>query len=677
MKKNKYKINGLDCANCARKLEESLNKQNDMKNVRVNFNTSIISYESNTNISIKELNNRIKTIEPECNITNINEEYAHKDYTYIYLIIGFFLGIISTIFIKNNTIKIILIIISNILLLHNIFIKALKKMTKNKTIDENMLMTISCIGAFFLGEYLEGIMVSSLYLLGEILEHKAINKSRNEVSNIINIKQDFANRKANGNIEKIAVEEVKAGDILVIKKGEKIPVDGIVIKGNTLLDTSSLTGESKLLNVKENDKVLSGSINNKDIIEIKATNIYEDSTVNRILSLISEATDKKARKETYISKISKIYTPIVIILAILVLIFLPILFNISYEQSLYRALTFLVISCPCAIAISVPLSYFTGIGISSSNGILIKGSNYLDLLGSIDGIIFDKTGTITTGEFNIKNINIIDKSYTKEEIIKILVSGESYSNHPIANSILKLSKDKIDNKKITNYKEESGSGISFKYDNKNIKIGNKKLCDCDIVTDLHLSIDNVHIASIELDNGIKENVKEVINEFKRRNIITYMFTGDKNDIAKDIGNKLGIENIYGEMLPDNKYKEYEKIKNDNNIIAFVGDGINDAPVLKRADIGISMGNIGSSAAIEASDIVITNDDLEKILLGIDISKYTNHIIKQNLIFALLVKIIILLLSVIGIASMWFAVFADTGVTLLTILNSLRIMRKYK
>ena len=387
---------------------------------------------------------------------------------------------------------------------------------------------------------------------------------------------------------------------------------------------SSLTGESAFVPVSEKSNVLSGSINVSDVITIKATSLFEDSTVNKIIELLENATDKKTKTETIISKFSKIYTPIILLLAILVIIFLPLLFNVSQNDALYRGLTFLVISCPCAIAISIPLSYFTGIGVASKKGILIKGSNYLDNLSNTTSIIFDKTGTLTSGDFKVTDIVITDKSYTKDEIIDIMVKGESFSNHPIAKSITNLKKDKIIAKDVKDFKELEGKGISFKINDDFIIIGNKTLCNCHEDGLLHLNVNNKH-----------------------------------------------------EMLPKDKYESYEEVAKDNKITMFIGDGVNDAPVLKRADIGISMGNVGSEVAIEASDIVIMNDEIDKIPLAIDISKYTKYIIKQNLIFAITVKLLILFLSLFGYANMWLAVFADTGVTLLTILNTLRIIKKYK
>ena len=524
-------------------------------------------------------------------------------------------------------------------------------------------------------------MVISHYTIGKLLEEKAINKSRKSINDLLNIKEPYANLKTGKTFKKIPVEEVKIDDVLVVKKGEKIPVDGVVVKGSSLLDMTALTGESNLVQKNVGDEVLSGSINSKDIIEIKAISEFKDSTVSKIIELLETATDKKSKTETTITKISKIYTPLVIGLALLIAVFLPVVSNTSLTTSIYRSLTFLVISCPYAIAISIPLSYFTAIGVASKKGILIKGSNYLDNLSNITSIIFDKTGTLTNGSFNVSSIEITDDNlkdkYTMDEIINILIKGESYSNHPIANSIIKLKDIEIDSSDVLDFKEITGGGISFTLDKKHITIGSSKMCACQKDAMIHLNINGKHVASITIDDGIKANAKIVIKYLKDNNIRTYMFTGDKKDIALDIGKKLEIDDIKYEMLPQDKFKYYENISKENDITVFVGDGINDAPVLKRADIGISMGEVGSDVAIEASDIVIMGDDLAKIPTAISISKYTKKIIKQNLIFAMTVKILILLLSVLGFSNMWMAVFADTGVTLLTIINTLRIMKKFR
>lgn len=674
MNKYRYNINNLDCAGCARKIEEKLNTNKKFKNVVVNFNTSKISYESECDISIEELNSIIKKIEPEASISK--EIGEKKEYHLSILIIGILIAVVANFLIKKNNLKIILFIISYVLLLYRTTINAIKLLFKSRTINENALITISCIGAFIIGENMEGIMVIALYTIGKILEEKALNNSRKSIKELLDIKQGYANLKKDEEVHKIEIEDVKVGDILIVKKGEKIPVDGIVVKGSTLIDSSALTGESELVKIEEGMEVLSGSINNYHVIEVKATSLFKDSTVSKILNLLEEATDKKTKTETIVSKISKIYTPIIIILAILVITLSPLFFDLSYKESLYRGLTFLVISCPCAIAISVPLSYFTGIGVASKKGILIKGSNYLDNLSNAKSIIFDKTGTLTDGTFNVKDINIIDKKYKKDEIIDILIKGESLSNHPIAKSILKLTDKKIDNSDVLEFREIEGKGISFKLNNKKIIIGNKSLCDCIHDATLHLNIDGSHVASITISDGIKENTKKTIDELKKRNIKTYMFTGDKKDIAIGIGEKLGIDSLKYEMLPTDKYHFFEEVRENDGITIFVGDGINDAPTLKRADIGISMGGVGSDSAIEASDIVLMKDDLIKISQAIDISFYTKKIIKQNLLFAIMVKLIILILSVLGLANMWLAVFADTGVTLITILNTLRIIKKF-
>lgn len=669
MKKYKFYINNLDCAMCAKEVEEGLNKFDYLNDIVVNFNTSRISFSSDNNITVEKLNSLVKKIEPDAYVTD-SIVTSSREYHLFILVIGIVFAILAC-FINIKAIRYVLYLISYILLLYRPFINTIK----SKSLNENALITISCIGAFLIGEFMEGVMVVSLYLIGKILEEKAINRSKKSIEDLMNLKELNAYVKKDNKIVSVSVEDIKVGDIIVVKKGEKIPVDGVVIKGSTNLDTSMLTGESEKKFVTINDEVLSGCINDGDIVHIKALKPYSESVVSQILDLLLSATDKKTKTETVVSKISKVYTPIIIILALVILFTFPLVFNITYKNSIYRALTFLVVSCPCAIAISVPLSYFAGIGIASKNGILIKGSNYLDNLSKVNNIIFDKTGTLTNGTFKVKSINIYDKKYTKEAVIDILVSGEEGSNHPIANSIMKLKNEKTRILDITDYKEINGFGISFKINNDNICIGNKCLYDCKHNAYIHLSINNKHIASIYIDDGIKEGAFDTIKYLKKNNIKPIMFTGDKKEVAISIGKKLEIEDVRYEMLPTDKFNSYDEIM-ESGITAFVGDGVNDAPVLKRALVGISMGGIGSQSAIEASDIVLMNDDLNKIPLAIKISKYTNKIIKYNLIFALTVKLFVLILSILGLSSMWMAVFADTGVTLLTILNSLRIIFKF-
>ncbi len=676
MKKFRYNINNLDCANCARKIEDSLSKNDDLINVCVNFNTMKLSYECDREVSVKEVNDIINSIEPGVFISNEKVD-KKKEFHLSILIVALVVGLIAYFVNMPKFLRVGLYVVSYSLFLYRTTWNAIKLLFKSKTINENLLITISCVGALVIGEVLEGMMVISLYTIGKILEEKAVNNSRRSIKDLLDIKEPYANRLIDKKEVQVLVEDIEIGDILIVKKGEKIPVDGVITKGNTLLDTSALTGESELLKVNVNDNVLSGSINVGDVIEIKVLELFENSTVNKILELLEEATDKKTKTETLISKISKVYTPLVIVFAITIIFFMPILSNVSRDDAVYRALTFLVIACPCAIAISVPLSYFTGIGVASKKGILIKGSNFLDNLSNSKNIIFDKTGTLTNGSFTVTDIKVTDENYSRDEVIDILMKGESLSNHPIAKSIMKLKNDVPNSKDVKNYREEAGKGISFTLDGKKVSIGNALLCGCGEDAMLHLSIDNKHIASISIDDGVKENAKEVIDVLKSLNIKTFMFTGDNKDVALSIGKKLGIDNISYEMLPTDKYRCYEDIASKSSISVFVGDGINDAPVLKRADIGISMGGVGSDSAIEASDIVLMKDDLTRIPLAYDISKYTKKIIKQNLIFAMGIKLSILLCSVFGLANMWLAVFADTGVTLLTILNTLRILRKYK
>lgn len=678
MKKYKYNINNLDCANCARKVEESLNENKDFKNVIVNFNTKKLIYGSDKEFTLPELNKLVKEVEPDAFITN-EELNIKKEYHFSILVIAVIIGLIGYFINMPTYLKWILYVISYSMLLYRCIINSLKLLIKSKTINENLLITVSCLGALSLGNVLEGIMVITLYTIGKILEEKAINNSRNSIKDLMDLTDKSVNIKVGKEVKNILVEDVKVGDILLVKKGEKIGVDGIIKSGASSIDSSALTGESEPVFIKEGDKVLSGSINLGDIILVEATSTFEDSTVSKILEMLESATDKKTKTETIVSKGSKIYTPVVLVLSILVMLVLP-LFGVSVSSSIYRGLTFLVISCPCAIAISVPLSYFTGIGVCSKNGILVKGSNYLDSLSSAKNIIFDKTGTLTNGTFKVTNIDIKDEDltdeYNKDDIMEILLMGESLSNHPIAKSIMSISNRNVDNSKIKNFKEISGKGITFQFDDKQVSIGNNKMDKCKEIASIHMHINRKHVASIFIKDGIKKNTSTVIKSLQKNNIKTYMFTGDKKEVALEIGEILGLDVIKYEMLPTDKFKAYEKVEESGPTI-FVGDGINDAPVLKRSSVGISMGGVGSDQAIEASDIVIVNDDLNKIPLGINISKYTKHIIKENLIFAIGVKVVILVLSVLGLASMWLAVFADTGVTLLTILNTLRIIKKFK
>lgn len=696
MKKYEYEIAGLDCAACANEIQEGLNKNPEIKNANVNFAKMKLTYETDT-LSKEGIEKIVQSIEPEVELLEVNSkskdlknEKAQKENRkklwlhILRLVIGSIVSGVGLYIPMPQIASTIFIVLGYAVLLFKTVKNAVKLLFKSKTINENLLITISCIGAYLVGKSSEGLMVIILYEIGKILEEKAINKTRKSISDLMDIKPEYANLKKGDEIETVEPSEVKVGDIVVAKQGEKIPLDGVVVKGTASLNTASLTGESKPQDVDENDIVLSGSIVLEGILEIKVTEKYENSTVSKILELVENATDKKAKTETFVNKAAKIYTPIVIGIAILVGIFLPLISNVTYggeNGSIYRALIFLVISCPCAIAISVPLCYFSGIGKSSKEGILIKGSDYLDELKDVKEIVFDKTGTLTKGQFGISKIEVYSDKYVENDVLKYVVWGESYSNHPIAKSIVRNAKN-VETKKVENYEEITGKGIKYNIDEKTVFVGNSSLIgkenEVAESTKIYLKIDNELVGAILLKDEAKHGTKEAIQALNSRGIVTKMFTGDNKKAAKQIAEELGISEFEAEMLPDQKYseleKELEKYKGTNGKVAFVGDGINDSPVLARADVGISMGGVGSGSAIEASDIVVMTDSIDRIDCAIDISKKTSKIIKQNLIFSIGVKIVVLILSVFGVANMWEAVFADVGATLITVLNSLRILK---
>lgn len=686
MKNYKYILEGLDCASCAKKVEDKIASTDGYEDVTVNFSTLKLSFKTNKNNPKKEIIEIVKALEPDVNVVDMEESNKKKDskesFHIARIIIGILIYFLGTKLNFNTNIQIVLIIVSIIILLSRTMKKAFMQIRKG-VLDENALITISVIGACLVNKVMEGVMVITLYEIGKILESKAISKTRKSISDLMNIKPEYANLKNGEKYQQVNPEEVNVGDIILVKTGEKIPLDGIVLKGEAELDNSALTGESAFVKVKEKSKVLSGAINVQGILEIKVEKNYENSTVSQILNLVENATDKKAKTETFVAKAAKIYTPIVLGLALLVAIFMPILIKGStYYDSIYKALIFLVISCPCSIAISVPLSYFSGIGKASKKGILIKGSDYLDGIKDIGQILFDKTGTITTGKFKVSKIKTYNGKYSENEILNYFAMGESFSNHPLAKSILEMVNDEIDTTNVKDFEEISGKGLKYTYNNMEIKIGNAEFVDSKEKIDekgtiLYLKIEDEITGGIVLTDEIKSDAKETIKQLKALGIKTKMLTGDKKEVATRIAKEVNIDEVNSEMLPQDKYNELEKVL-DNNItgkkVAYVGDGINDSPVLARADIGISMGGIGSNSAIEASDMVVMTDELKKIIEAIEISKKTNRIIKENLIFSIGVKILILLLSILGIADMWEAVFADVGTTLITIFNTIRILK---
>ena len=580
----------------------------------------------------------------------------------------------------NNTLYIISYLLVGLEVLKN----ACLNIIKGKILDESFLMSVATLGAFLIGELPEAVAVMMFYQVGELFQDYAVDKSKKSIKELMNIRADYANIYENGKIKKVNPKEVKIGSTIIVSPGEKIPLDGEIIEGNSSLDTKALTGESIPKDVFCGNNVLSGCINLNGVIKIKVTKEFGESTVSKILDLVENASNKKSKSEKFITKFAKYYTPIVVIIAIILGCIIPFLIKDSYSNWIYRALSFLVVSCPCALVISIPLSFFGGIGGASKIGVLIKGSNYLEMLSKVDTILFDKTGTLTKGIFDIQKINPIGIS--KDKLLEMVAYAENYSNHPVADAIKKAYTKKIDDKKIKDIKEIPGLGIKAKIGKQLVLVGNKKLmqeeninfieCD-DIGTILYVAIDKNYCGYILIADEIKDDSKTAIKELKSNGIKqTIMLTGDKRVVALDVSKKLGIDLSYFELLPQDKAKKVEEIlnnKSSNSIVAFVGDGINDAPVLALADIGISMGMVGADSAIEASDVVIMTDELSKIVSAMKISKKTIRIVKENIIFAIFIKIAVLILAALGISSMWQAVFADVGVSIIAVLNALRVL----
>ncbi|NMB43773.1 MAG: cadmium-translocating P-type ATPase [Clostridiales bacterium] len=585
---------------------------------------------------------------------------------------------------SNLTISFILFLISYIIVGHDIIINSLKHIKNGNVFDENFLMSIATIGAFIIGEYPEGVAVMLFYQVGELFQDYAVDKSRRSIAELMDIRPDYANVKRDGNILKIDPDEVEVGETIVIKPGEKVPLDSKIIEGFSTVDASALSGESIPLDVKPGDTILSASININGVLTAQVLTEYEESTVSKILELVENASSKKSESEKFITRFARYYTPIVVVLALLLAIIPPLLIkNASYSEWMYRAIAFLVVSCPCALVVSVPLSFFGGIGGASKKGILIKGSNYMESLAKIKTTVFDKTGTLTKGVFQVQEVYPINLA--KEELIEITAHVEHYSNHPIAESIKKYYGKVIDKNRISDIEEIPGHGIIAQIDGRKVYAGNKKLMDKmnidyasnDLVgTIVHVAIDNKYAGYILIADELKADSIKAIKELKDKMRHIAMLTGDNHKAARQVSDSLKIEEIYTELLPADKVNIIENMLSKPNIygkVAFVGDGINDAPVLTRSDIGIAMGALGSDAAIEAADIVIMTDEPSKINTAIKISKKTLNIAKQNTIFAIAIKILVLILSAIGLAPLWLAIFADVGVTVIAVLNSLRTL----
>ena len=696
-------LGGLNCAHCAEVISNKVSSLDGIKNSSMNFVNKKLSVEiDNTKeaIIIKNIIDIINETEPGLDIqvegtkkssrtkkeTKIVKDNKSKLLKILLGTLVFILAFYEEMVGIESKYSLMIFLVSYILVGGDVVYKALRNMTKGRIFDENFLMTVATVGAIAIGDASEAVGVMLFYKIGEYLQELAVGKSRKSISDLMQIKPDVANLKVGNSIKIVDPEEVEIGDFIIVKPGEKVPLDGIIVDGKSMVDTSALTGESVLRTVKLGDELLSGFINKNSLLTVKVTRDFSQSTVSKILDLVENASSKKSKTENFISVFSKYYTPIVVILATLIAVIPPIFVpGAMFSDWLHRGLVFLVVSCPCALVLSIPLSYFSGIGVASKNGILIKGSNYLEALRYVDTVVFDKTGTLTEGVFDVVRVNSFGIS--EEELIKYASIAEANSNHPIAKSILNYYNKEIDLNKIERYEEIAAHGIKVKYENKEILAGNEKLMtannikvnkDEEIGTVVYIAVDNQFKGYIVISDKIKSDSEKAIKQIKEQGIKeTVMLTGDNKEVAQSVARRLKVDKVFSNLLPNEKVEKIEAIyegRNDKEKIAFVGDGINDAPVLARVDVGIAMGGLGSDAAIEAADIVIMTDEPSKIAEGIKISKKTYKIVWQNIIFALGIKVIVMIFGALGMASMWEAVFADVGVALIAVLNAMRIMK---
>ena len=738
MKDIKLYLDGLNCANCAGKIEDKVNKLDDVEEAVLNFSTKLLLITPKEGVSEGELEDKVKKIvldlepdvkvlkdknrmKPSVNTRNdgcCGEGESHKhnngegnshshEHGHSHSHGGvnqsiekkelFRLGIALVLFIIGMIVNLdkmyefIIFGVAYIIAGGEVLLRAFKNILKGQVFDENFLMAIATIGAFAIGEFPEGVAVMLFYEVGEMFQDYAVNKSRKSISDLMNIRPDFANLiDLNGEEKRVSPESVNVGSIIVVRAGEKVPLDGVVLSGEATLDVSALTGESLPKEVEAKDDVLAGSINKSGLLKIKVTKSFGESTVSKILDLVENAGNKKSPTEKFITKFARYYTPVVVFSALALAIIPPLVISgESFSPWISRALIFLVVSCPCALVVSIPLGYFAGIGLASKNGILIKGSNYLEALNNVESIVFDKTGTLTKGTFKVKKSESTSK-LSNEELLKLGAYAEYYSNHPIAKSIVSEFNKEINKGLISNYEEISGKGIKVDIDGETFLAGNSKLMDMfnikitpihEIGTVVYLANEKSELGYIVISDEIKEDSKEAISGLKEIGVKqTIMLTGDNEKVGDSVAKELGLDKAYCSLLPQNKVEKLEQIfedKSKGKKVAFVGDGINDAPVLARADIGIAMGGVGSDAAIEAADVVIMDDKPSKIIKAIKIAKKTNKIVWQNIIFALGVKIVILILGALGMANMWEAVFGDVGVTLIAVINSSRILKNKK
>ena len=723
-KKKELILGGLTCAHCAEEIGNAVSKMEGIKNSNLNFVNKKLSFEIDSKkdeaVLIKAIIAKIDSIEPGLDI-QVNDDKKHlidlnsnrvttqkvktqqtvkenkkkakfslndEKAKLFKIIIGalvFIFAFYQEATGHENQYSLFIFLASYVIVGGDVLYKAFRNITRGRIFDENFLITVATIGAIIIGESSEAVGVMLFYKIGEYLQELAVGKSRKSISELMQIRPDVANLKVGNGVEVVDPEDVEIGDYIVVKPGEKVPLDGVIVEGNSMVDTSALTGESVLRTVKKGDELLSGFINKNALLTVQVTKDFSESTVSKILDMVENASSKKSKTENFISVFSRYYTPVVVTLAALLSILPPLLIEGAlFSDWLHRGLIFLVVSCPCALVLSIPLSYFSGIGVASKNGILIKGSNYLEALRYVDTVVFDKTGTLTEGVFDVVNVKAIGVS--EEELIKFASIAEANSNHPIAKSILKYYNKQVDLNKIDEYEEIAAHGIKVKYENNIILAGNEKLMkannikiekNTNIGTIVYIAVNNKFIGYIVIADKIKKDSEEAIKGIKEQGIKqTVMLTGDNKDVAQSVAEKLKLDKVFSNLLPNEKVDRIEELyvgRNEKEKIAFVGDGINDAPVLARVDVGIAMGGLGSDAAIEAADIVIMTDEPSKIAKGIKISKKTYKIVWQNIIFALGIKIIVMVFGAMGMASMWEAVFADVGVAILAVLNAMRIM----
>lgn len=715
----KLTLEGLDCANCGNKIENRVNQLKLVKEANLNFSTSQLSvtlYDASTkNETIAEINNIVSQLEPDVkvfeklsthtvkksscqdgscqthdphnNSPEISEgESRFKGFIKRYgtLLIGIILFLIISF--GQWPAELLLYAISYLLIGKNVLTTAFRNIMRGEVFDENFLMMIATVGAFAIGEYPEAIAVMLFYEIGELFQGYAVNRSRKSISSLLDIRADHANLVINEGVKEVTPEEVAIDDVIIIKPGERVPLDGVVVEGESYLDTSALTGESVPRLVHVGEEVLAGCINTNTLIKVRVTSEYGDSTVARILELVENASSKKAQTEKFITKFARVYTPIVVFLAVAIAIIPSLIFKLDFSTWLSRALVFLVVSCPCALVVSIPLGFFAGLGGCSKQGVLVKGGNYLEALNHVETVVFDKTGTLTKGVFKVTQVHPV--KMTEDEFIQVAAYAESHSNHPIAQSIVATYGKEIKTEVLTNYEEIAGQGVKVQVDEKLVLIGNVTLmksinlsvAEVDAIgTIIHMAMDGEYKGYMVIADEIKESSKAAIAELKKRGVSkVVMLTGDHQSIANKVAKELGIDEVYSQLLPHQKVEHVEALlahKSAGKNLVFVGDGMNDAPVLARADIGVAMGGIGSDAAIEAADVVLMKDDPMALVDAIGKAKQTSRILYQNIIFALGVKISVMILGAFGIASMWAAVFADVGVTILSVMNSTRVLKR--